>query len=1104
MLHLYYSNQLSNHAEILLKILKNDPNPNPFAKETILVQSIGMAQWLQRKIADELGIAANLKFPYPTRFLWEQYRAIFPELPNENLFERNAMEWRLMRLIPQYLQFAEFAPLNAYLNSPDQLKLYQLAAKVADLFDQYLVYRPHWLIHWEQNASAKIFTDICQNPTFRYQNHDEIEQNIAWQGKLWCALVEEIKKEIEENITEYIKNIKNTENIKDIKKHIFEITHRAHSQKRFFEKLENLNENDKQQLPQRVFVFGITALPLAQLAVLKALSAHCNVHLFFTNPSEVFWGDQREDRILEKLALNREIDEQEIQTLLDNQGNPLLASWGKQGKEFLNLILEQEPDNIIEYYEPNTNDKPSLLTQIKQAILRYEYQTVLSLDKNDQSLQIHACHSKMREVEVLHDQLLHLFEQHQDLTPNDIIVMSADIDSYAPYIDAVFSRYPYQDKRYIPFTLSDQKISMTDPIIKGFLSLLNLKEKRLSIDEILDFFNIPALRANYQLTESDLETLREWIQNSGIRAGLTQDNKTWQNYNSWENGLNRLLLGSSLKAESGQWQSLVGFDESYGLKAELVGFLAKFIETLTAWLDTLQQPQTIKTWKNKLNELLTTLFKEDSDNIQSLQLLNQAIEKLYNQIEDTHFEAPIAIEVLSQLFEQTFSEQRNNLNFLVGRVNFCTLLPMRAIPFKVVCLLGMNEGEFPRQQQQNSFNLMQYAQQKGDRAKRDDDRYLFLEALLSAQNVLYISYIGQSLTSNQQKLPSILVSQLLDYLAQNAEGAIQHIIQTHPMTAFSPQNFSGNHFSYNDDWLQALKNPTENTTFLGQLPKTENEIPNEIHLDQLIAYLQDPYRFFFNEQLGVNFEQYDKSVDKSEIFQLNGLNRYDFYEELLRVDEQDLTHYFELAKLKGNLPACHFGELAISELKETIKPMREALTPYLTKLDTLFEVDHYFHIDHQKIRLFGNIAYQFDNEIVHWRVGRLRDKDIICAWVYFLLLQTQPTPPAFKFYYREEKNAKCLTFKPIDPTEAEAQLACYIKDYLHSCRELLWVVNDGIANYLNKLNSQPEPYYSEQWLSTQENAYIQRILSQPYHINYNTLRQRTQDWFAKMIACAQI
>lgn len=1069
MFYVYYSNQLENHKELLVNILSSDPNPNPFVQETVLVQSLGMAQWLQMQIAEKIGVSGNVQFPYPTSFLWQQYRLLFPELPAENLFDRNLIVWRLMRIIPTFLAQPEFAALAFYLQQPDQLKQYQLAAKIADLFDQYLVYRPHWLVHWEKGNDQLILNEIRQNLRFKTRRPEELEQTVRWQGILWNALVEDIRKESDEVV--------------------FNTSHRAYLQQRYFDKLDSLSEAERAKLPERLFVFGITALPATQLAVLKKLSEFCNVHLFFTNPSEEFWGDQLEDRVIEKLALNENVDEQDVQTLLENQGNPLLSSWGKQGKEFLNLILEQEPDNIVPYYNPLTQSD-TLLTQVKRAVLRFENQSDFSRTKQDNSIQIHACHSKMREVEVLHNHLLDLFEHNPSLAPKDIIVMSADIDSYAPYIESVFSRYGYQDSRYIPFTLSDQTISRIDPVVQSFLSLLALKEKRVSVDEIFDLLNVNAIRRQYGVGEAELETLREWIQRAGIRAGLQIDNDLWQNYNSWENGLNRLLLGSSLSTAHGVWQETVGLDESYGLSAELSGVLAKFMENLTAWYALLQQPQSISQWQSALFDLLNAFYADDEESADSLLLLQNSISQLSEQISQADFHDPIEIDVLLQRFSQQLGEQRSNLNFLVGKVNFCTLLPMRAIPFKVVCLLGMNDGEFPRQQAVNGFDLMQYAYQKGDRAKRDDDRYLFLEALLSAQDKLYISYIGRALKDNQKKYPSILVAQLIDYVNARLGEEEQLNVLEHPMTVFSPNNFKDKHFSYDKEWLLATASVGESNEFLNDI--TGRELPHEIELEQLIHYVQDPLKFYFNTHLGVRFETQEREQAESELFSLSGLERYNFFKDLILLEPEQNARYFDIAKFQGNLPACAFGELAVNELNSTIAPFKAALAPYLNQPQQRIEIDYNVEYQGKTIRLYGDIPNRIGNEILLWRVGDLRDKDCIMAWIYHLLLQRNDEQPLrVRFYYRKGKKAECLEFQPLAKAEAEMQLQRYIHAYLSSFTRLTWAISEKIdeALELDGLRKQ---------LHTSENPYLQRVMAQSRELNVTELHQTTQDWFALM------
>ncbi|QLB20883.1 exodeoxyribonuclease V subunit gamma [Vespertiliibacter pulmonis] len=1093
MFTVYYSNQISHHKDVLIKILQQDPNPDPFSQEVVLVQSLGMAQWLQMQMSEQIGVIGNIQFPYPTSFLWQQYRLLFPELPKENIFERNAMVWHLMRLLPNYLAMEEFSLLAHYLKQADQLKEYQLVSKIADLFDQYLVYRPQWLILWENGELGKVLNEISQTISFKNKDMTAIEINMKWQCILWNALVNDLKKDTPELI--------------------FTTSHRAYLQQRYFDKLDSLTELEKEKLPKRIFIFGISSLPQIQLNFLKKLSEYCHIHFFFTNPSESYWANDREDKVLEKLALKRNLSTEEIDQLLAEQGNPLLTIWGKQGKEFLSLLAENELQDI-DYYQPFETGK--LLDQIKNAILYSEYHSNFNIAEQDNSIQIHACHSKMREVEVLHNQLLLLFEQNPDLAPKDIIVMSADIDSYAPYINAVFSSYNRKDPRFIPFSLSDQKINYIDPIIASFINILSLKDRKFILDEIFSLFDVKAIREKYQLTEIQLSTLREWAELSGVRAGLKKDNDNWTNYNSWENGLNRLLLGLSLKAENNAWQDILAFDESYGLSAEIIGYIAKFIQNLTAWVNFIIEPHSALEWKIMLTQLIQKFYQDNEENAVTLSNLLEIIESTFNHIEQADFMEKLDIEVISLLFEQRLSEQRNNLNFLVGKVNFCTLLPMRAIPFKVVCLLGMNEGDFPRQQVLNNFDLMQYAYQKGDRSKRDDDRYLFLEALLSAQQIFYVSYIGQSLTDSTNKLPSVLVSQLIDYLQDRLSNGQKLIINYHSMTIFSPRNFINGNIAYDKEWLKAKNQSSSELEFLTEITndralyKNENnEDEIEVDLSHLIAYLQSPLKYFFNYQLGVNLESYDKSILDSEHFNLSGLEKFNLLEELINVEINQFDKLFENAKLQGSLPASSFAKISEQQLTLSISKLRERLSIYLSKQPDSIECIYKFHFGNHTVKLIGNIQNLFDETIVQWRVGSLKDKYIIQMWIYYLLLRANQNKNSktksdiieeIRFYYRNKDNVNYLTFTGISNEEAEHLLNEYLSDYLESFTQLKWAITDNIETYIKKFQKETsiEVQCQKALQSEDNNVYLQRVMAQTSALDYAEIHNRTVAWFGKM------
>ncbi len=1077
MFTVYYSNQLQVHKELLVKLLEVAPNENLFESEIILVQSTGMSQWLQMEIAQQQGVSANFDFLFPTRFLWNLYRTLLPNLPKENIFSQELVVWQLMQIIPDFLENPSFSSLKHYLGkNADQNKLYQLAKKIASLFDQYLVYRPNWLIYWENNQNELVLKDIFQNKS-QLSDHfkTQIEIETQWQSTLWNTLVEKLRKESDETV--------------------FQISHRAYFQQFFFEKLKNLTPQEKQKLPKRVFIFGISSLPISQLEILGKLSEFCDIHLFFLNPCQHYWGNSLDQKMLDKLSLHSQNKLMEE----EKEANSLLLNWGKQGRDFLNTLIEFQNNENSVYIN---NEKKHLLARVQQSILDFNDNICTEFDKDDRSIQIHSCHSLLREVEVLYDQLLHIFDADPALCPKDIIVMSPNIDLYAPYIKAVFER---KSSHPLPYSLSDQRVQEIDLIINSFIHLLSMKESKFSVEEVMSLLEVKAIQDKFEFNLSQLELLRGWIEKVGIRSGLALEKDQWKNYNSWENGLDRLLLGGSLKEENGIWEDCIGFDESYGLDAQISGQLSHFIYKIMAWIEFLQDAHTIEDWQKTLIQLVDDFYIENETTTYSLLQLHHSLEKIVENVQKGQFKAQIDSEIIISLFSDELENNKSHLNFLAGKINFATLLPMRAIPFKVVCLLGMNEKDFPRQYNVNSFDLMQYAPQKGDRAKRDDDRYLFLEALLSAQDVFYISYIGQSLTRNQIELPSVLVSQFCDYISKNNEvDFFEERVIKHSMMAFSPSNFIPNNpnQSYAKFWLDILENKAISNHFLTRLNQ-DVEI-TAIELDELIKFIQYPAKYFFNYHLGVNLSTYDNSIEESEAFILSGLDKYSLNDQLLKTAKEEFPLFFDKEKYKGRLPVNAFKDITQEMVITTLDELHSEVFPYRNYLSEKRILEY----KTQNITLLGNINYYPDQKkVLLYRSGKLRDKDIIQMWLYYLMLQINYPQTAFSFYFLKDKETKgsLLTFKEIAQEDAKLLLDLYVKDYLDSFNELQWGIyskkgfvsiekaqKDEISDVIQK---QLDILRNDKY---QEPIYLNRILNQSSGINYEKIYQKTLDWFVLM------
>ncbi|HHO69902.1 MAG TPA: exonuclease V subunit gamma, partial [Halothiobacillus sp.] len=470
-----HGNRMEELRQLLIEWLQTHPLA-PLENEIVLVQSNGMAQWLRLAIAEQIGIAASLSIDLPARFMWDAYRAVLGEAAVARVppLDKSRLVWRLMDCLPDCLVDPVFAPLARFLaDDPDGRVRYQLAARLADLFDQYQFYRADWLADW---AAGR---DVLADGRGAAQPIPEAQR---WQPVLWRRLLEAL--------TEY---------------HAMPVA-RSEIHQRFVETLHRIDRRPT-GLPRRVIVFGISSLPAQVLEGLAAIGRHSLVLLFVHNPCQHYWADIVDQHELLHIARRRQRRKLGMPVLLDESNhhlhaNPLLASLGKQGRDYIRLLDQfDDPeryraifDRIDLFSDPIEEDggNASLLRQIQQAVFDLtplpsepDKRKIVSAD--DRSVMFHIAHSPQREVEILHDQLLALFEQsgsgqsktrpqHADdtLHPRDVIVMVPDIQVYAPYIEAVFGQFEHDDPRYIPFAISDQQPRMTEPVLRVLDQLLEL------------------------------------------------------------------------------------------------------------------------------------------------------------------------------------------------------------------------------------------------------------------------------------------------------------------------------------------------------------------------------------------------------------------------------------------------------------------------------------------------------------------------------------------------------------------------------------------------------------------------------------------------------
>lgn len=946
---LVHGNQPEQLRDLIVAWMARHPLA-PLEPEVVLVQSNGIAQWLRLALAADphpgggggCGIAAALDLSLPSRFLWRIYRAVLgaDAVPEVSPFDEGPLVWRLMRLLPGLTAEAGYAPLARFLaRDTDGMRTYQLALRLADLFDQYQVYRADWLAAWAAGDDLLIDARGARSPLPEAQR---------WQAALWRALIADIAGGAQAAPP----------------------GGRAAVHAAFCAAVAGSAPVRPPGVPRRVIVFGISSLPRQSLEVLTALARWSQVLLAVHNPCQYYWADLIAGQDLLRATARRP---RRAGAVAPDPGalpgHPLLAAWGKQGRDYIALIDELESEapgaagparRIDLFVSPGGPAQPGLLHRLQDDILELRPAAESRafwppLDPaRDPSVRFHVCHSAQREVEVLHDTLLAAFAADPTLTPRDVIVMVPDIDTYAPHIRAVFGLVAADDPRHIPFSIADLGRRHHDPLLAALEALLALPEARLGVSEVLDLLGVPALRARFGIAADDLPRLSRWIESANIRWGFSAAHRAALGLpgapeeNTWRFGLRRLLLGYAAgdgdgDGGGGDWNGIEPCPGVGGLDAALLGPLARLLDRLETTWARLAQPATVPEWGVRLGALLADFFAPETPaDAYTLANLGSALERWQETCADAGFTGQLPLPVVAAHWLSAIEGGGLGQRFLAGAVTFATLMPMRAIPFRRVCLLGMNDGDYPRTRAPVDFDLMAADYRPGDRSRREDDRYLFLEALLAARDHLHLSWVGRSQRDNSVRAPSVLVGQLRDHLAavtrlpghaddDPAAGAalLAALTVDHRLQPFAPEYFvddgpDARLYTYAREWRSAP--PAARS--VPPLPERLPESP--LTLAELTRFLRDPVGSFFQQRLRVRFDLAAAGDTDHEPFALDGLARWQLQEELIGVlaalvrageagaDEarlgEALAAHLARIRRRGELPAAAFATLAAADL----------------------------------------------------------------------------------------------------------------------------------------------------------------------------------------------
>lgn len=1053
MFFLYHHHDLNRLAELLSVLLARRDRANALQADTIIVPNRGVGRWLQMQLAQSEGVAANLEFPLLASTLWKLIPGCLPDQPQAPEFERSHMRWHLYSILPQVAQTN--AAVASYLaGEPHAIHRMQLAEQLADVFDQYLIYRPGLLMDWQAGNIRATTPD-------------------HWQADIWLALLKRLGSQ-----------------------------HRAALLHRFIAACSDPADTQikTDQLPASLICFGLGHLPPDYLKFLYALGQRIDVHFLLPNPCDGYWGDIEKRRVAIDAPLGEEPEADELSIEADH---PLLASLGRSTRDLLRVLYSQELVNIQEpelgealAYEPPTAD--TLLARVQAGIIAMRAPLeATGMITDDVSVQIHACHGPLREVQVLQDQLLDLLGRDPDLAARDIVVMMPAINDYAPAIQSVFGAAERQ--RFLPFSISDRARSASHPIVASFQRLLDLPLTRWTASEILELAAVPTVMRRFGLDEAALTTATDWLQQAGVRWGY--DRTTRQRFNagdfaqnSWQFGLDRLLLGLAQSDEETLTAGVAPWSQLEGGATAILGAVWYLIDRLRAWQVTLETPANATTWQDRLNAMLDDLFVTDTGDRPeqaALHEVHNAVAVLADAARCLH-EENLEWHTVREVLTAELAQSGERQPFLSGGITFCGLMPLRAVPFKVICLLGMNDGDFPRQEANRAFNILRARPRLGDQSVRDDDRLLFLQALTAARCVFYISYTGKDSAGGDDLPPSPIVGEWLDFLhrhyfAEHARAAFEaRVITQQPMHPFSDRYFTVQTaqprlFTFAHEWQPASRAGYQ--VRIPALPFVDgsriDSLQDEtIELAQLRSFFDNPAQHFLRDRMAIDLEASKTETNDMEPLQLDGLSRYKLRAGLLNHATETGTKNIaaepnDLWRARGVLPPAPLDYAPFAEQAKQVNELLSIWTGWCKHDAAPKPLDIDFTLDGQ--RLTGRLDNVWPDGIRVLRPGKVKMQYKLRAWIDYLAYRSDGHAGGLRLAGLTKDGAAVEYVAEIDTQTAQKYLQTLVTLYREGQQRPLTFMPELADIFLSALEKKD---------ATESRATVNSKLTHMYHPAY--------------------
>lgn len=1005
---------LNAFAEVI-----REPLDDPMATEWVAVPSAGMRRWASLELSRVLGaapgrhdgIAANISFSFPGALRKLVLNAAIegePAIVDD--------PWDIERLVWTVLEVLEESEIDFMPALAQGATAYGRARRIADLFDRYALHRPDLISVW---ASGQI----------EDRRRIRVPRDLVWQALLW----------------------------QQVRAHIAV----ASPPERLRARLDLLRERRFElELPPRIAIFGVTSLPGGEgfLDLIDALSTTRDVYCYFLEPSP-------------KGALRvRDALSQRAEALLedrnDDQGpevvfHPLLASWATPVREREMLLSSHGKSwfTLPEHHGGNesvVDGSSSLLSRIQHDIrLDRAPSGDLEITPEDRSIALHACHGAARQAEVMRDAILHLLADDPFLREEDIVVLCPSLRDMAPHVEAAFGattpdvpsqsvertrEYPAAISRRAPsfrYQLADRSLRTSNAYVEAFDALLGLAEGRCTASQVLEFLALAPVRRRFGFDEEEMDKVALWATIAHVRWGLSARHRQAAGFeegfalNTWGQAIMSLLMGAAVRdvplaiAASDIAPIAVEGDD-----LDLAGRLADVIFRLDALAGDFKRPRTPQRWCDALISLCFEFLEPDETRAWEREALLELLAHIGDASNATGREVTteLALGEMRRVVDERLENTAGRASFFRGGVTVSSLTPLRWIPFKVVCILGLDEG-LSEESDGVGDDLIAFAPRIGDPDQRSETRQALLEAVLAAEEKFIVTFNAVDPRTNLKVPRSIECTELRDTIVDTIAPSVLDSWSacseiTHPRHAYDDRNFEPGRLGHESAWsfdhvsLRGARarrlQPPNPAPFLERPREVADSVGSEYAIDEVRAFLIHPVRYFLRRSLQI-FRPFDRERASNDLpIAISGIERAAIGRRLLeaRLEVPNVSDWEHLCdrwwaheRSTGALPVGVFTDKVREDLEGEVDAMMVKLLEYgidsspRSRRTEAVQVDIAVHSastepSARRASIVGllDVAYFRDDSGSDWQgtwsasYARAKGVDALSAWLDVLLL----------------------------------------------------------------------------------------------------------------------